>query len=87
MRTDSTSIEEILLFPRIDNKVAKLFNIELSDLTSDYNKQLNSDLMDIFSDTIFEEHDLKKYRYQRLFDELSYCRRCREVALQKVSAK
>ena len=40
-------------------KVAKLFNIELSDLTSDYNKQLNSDLMDIFSDTIFEEHDLK----------------------------
>ena len=40
-------------------KVAKLFNIELSDLTSDYNKQLNSDLMDIFSDAIFEEHDLK----------------------------
>ena len=40
-------------------KVAKLFNIELSELTSDYNKQLNSDLMDIFSDTIFEEHDLK----------------------------
>ena len=40
-------------------KVAKLFNIELSDLTSDYNKQLNSDLMDIFSDNIFEEHDLK----------------------------
>ncbi len=40
-------------------KVAKLFNIELSDLTSDYNKQLNSDLMDIFSDVIFEEHDLK----------------------------
>ena len=41
-------------------KVAKLFNIELSDLTSDYNKQLNSDLMDIFSDTLFEEQDLKK---------------------------
>ncbi len=40
-------------------KVAKLFNIELSDLTSDYNKQLNSDLMDIFSDNLFEEHDLK----------------------------
>ena len=40
-------------------KVAKLFNIELSDLTSDYNKQLNSDLMDIFSDTLFEEQDLK----------------------------
>ena len=40
-------------------KVAKLFNIELSDLTSDYNKQLNSDLMDIFSDTLFEENDLK----------------------------
>ena len=40
-------------------KVAKLFNIELSDLTSDYSKQLNSDLMDIFSDNLFEEHDLK----------------------------
>ncbi|PPR26746.1 MAG: hypothetical protein CFH34_00768, partial [Alphaproteobacteria bacterium MarineAlpha9_Bin4] len=40
-------------------KVAKLFNIELSDLTSDYNKQLNSDLIDIFSDNLFEEHDLK----------------------------
>ena len=40
-------------------KVAKLFNIELSALTSDYNKQLNSDLMDIFSDNLFEEHDLK----------------------------
>ncbi len=40
-------------------KVAKLFNIELSDLTSDYNKQLNSDLVDIFSDNLFEEHDLK----------------------------
>ena len=42
-------------------KVAKFFNIELSDLTSDYNKQLNSDLMDIFSDNIFEEHDLKNF--------------------------
>ena len=40
-------------------KVAKLFNIELSELTNDYNKQLNSDLMDIFSDNIFEEHELK----------------------------
>ena len=40
-------------------KVAKLFNIELSDLTNDYNKQLNSDLMDIFSDNLFEDHDLK----------------------------
>ena len=40
-------------------KVAKIFNIELSALTSDYNKQLNSDLMDIFSDNLFEEHDLK----------------------------
>ena len=40
-------------------KVATLFNIELSELTNDYNKQLNSDLMDIFSDNIFEEHDLK----------------------------
>ncbi len=40
-------------------KVAALFNIELSELTNDYNKQLNSDLMDIFSDNIFEEHELK----------------------------
>ena len=40
-------------------KVAKLFNIELSELTNDYNKQLNSDLMDVFSDNIFEEHELK----------------------------
>ena len=40
-------------------KIASLFNIELSELTNDYNKQLNSDLMDIFSDNIFEEHELK----------------------------
>ena len=40
-------------------KVASIFNIELSELTNDYNKQLNSDLMDIFSDNIFEEHELK----------------------------
>ncbi len=40
-------------------KVASLFDIELSELTNDYNKQLNSDLMDIFSDNIFEEHELK----------------------------
>ncbi|MAI02199.1 MAG: XRE family transcriptional regulator [Rickettsiales bacterium TMED254] len=40
-------------------KTASLFNIELSELTNDYNKQLNSDLMDIFSDNIFEEHELK----------------------------
>ncbi len=40
-------------------KVANLFNIELSELTNDYNKQLNSDLIDIFSDNIFEEHELK----------------------------
>ena len=40
-------------------KIASLFNIELSELTNDYNKQLNSDLMDIFSDNIFEEHKLK----------------------------
>ena len=40
-------------------KAAALFNIELSELTNDYNKQLNSDLMDIFSDNIFEEHELK----------------------------
>ena len=40
-------------------KVANLFNIELSELTNDYNKQLNSDLMDVFSDNIFEEHELK----------------------------
>jgi predicted transcriptional regulator/DNA-binding XRE family transcriptional regulator len=40
-------------------KVASLFNIELSELTNDYNKQLNSDLMDIFSDNIFEKHELK----------------------------
>ena len=40
-------------------KVASLFNIELSELTNDSNKQLNSDLMDIFSDNIFEEHELK----------------------------
>ena len=39
--------------------IASLFNIELSELTNDYNKQLNSDLMDIFSDSIFEEHELK----------------------------
>ena len=42
-------------------KIASLFNIELSELTNDYNKQLNSDLMDIFSDNIFEEHELKNY--------------------------
>ena len=40
-------------------KIASLFNIELSELTNDYNKQLNSDLMDIFTDNIFEEHELK----------------------------
>jgi Predicted transcription factor, homolog of eukaryotic MBF1 len=40
-------------------KVATIFNIELSELTNDYNKQLNSDLMDVFSDNIFEEHELK----------------------------
>ena len=40
-------------------KIANLFNIELSELTNDYNNQLNSDLMDIFSDNIFEEHELK----------------------------
>ncbi len=40
-------------------KIANLFNLELSEITTDYNKQLNSDLMDIFSDTIFDEHDLK----------------------------
>ncbi len=40
-------------------KLAKLFNISLSDLTSDDNERLVSDLMDIFSDTIFENHDLR----------------------------
>ena len=40
-------------------KVASISNIELSEITSDYNKQLNLDLMDIFSDSIFDEHDLK----------------------------
>ncbi len=40
-------------------KVATIFNIELTELTNDYNKQLNSDLMDVFSDNIFEEHELK----------------------------
>ena len=40
-------------------KIANLFNLELTEITSDYNKQLNSDLMDMFSDTIFDEHDLK----------------------------
>ena len=40
-------------------KIASLFKIELSELTNDYNKQLNSDLMDVFSDNIFEEHELK----------------------------
>ncbi len=40
-------------------RVAEFFNIELSQLTNDYNRQLNSDLVDIFSDSLFEEHDLK----------------------------
>ena len=41
-------------------KTANLFNLELSEITSNYNKQLNSDLIDIFSDSLFDEHELKK---------------------------
>jgi len=41
-------------------KIANLFNLELSEITSDYNKQLNSDLIDIFRDSLFDEHELKK---------------------------
>ena len=48
-------------------KVASFFNIELSELTNDYNKQLNSDLMDIFSDNIFEEHELKNNDIKDIF--------------------
>jgi len=37
-------------------KVAKTFDIDISQLTTDYNRQLNSDLIDIFTDGVFDEH-------------------------------
>ncbi len=40
-------------------KLAELFNISLSELTTDNSQHLISDLMDIFSDNIFEDHDLR----------------------------
>ena len=54
LENNRRNITKKLLF-----NLAKLFDIELSELTSDYNKQLNSDLVDIFSDTLFDEHEFK----------------------------
>ena len=39
--------------------LAKIFNIELSDLTSQNSERLTSDLLDVFSDTLFDDYDLR----------------------------
>ncbi len=39
--------------------LSKVFNIELSDLTLENSDRLASDLLDVFSDTIFDDHDLR----------------------------
>ena len=52
---------------KIIKEISKVCNTDLSEFTTDYHKKLNLDLKKIFSDSIFENHEVKTTGMRDLF--------------------